>query len=130
MAGVGAICGHRRAAWRHWLAGCVAVFALQAATPAFAWCLHDDASAHLESALTHCDHADPQHQMLDAEPPGASAAHSSSGSAPCLALVARLSLADWLADGSRDPPAHLRIAETRPPAWLDHRFGHSKRLLI
>jgi hypothetical protein len=130
MSGIRATLGQRRAIWRHGLLACVALFALQAAAPALAWCLHDDASAHVESALTHCDHADPQHKTLDAEPPGASATHGGGTSAPGLASVARLSLADWLADDSRSPSARPRIADTRLAAWINGRFGHSIRLLI
>jgi hypothetical protein len=131
MSGMRTILGRRRAWWRRWLLPCVALFTLQAAAPALAWCLHDGAGAHVGSALTHCDHQDPQHQMIDAQPPAASGAHSvGCVSTPCVAIVGRLLLADWLEDGSLDPPARLRIVDTRPPPLIERLSGQTTRLLI
>lgn len=122
----------RRAIWRRWLAPCIAAFALQAAAPALAWCLHHGDAPHVEAALAHCDHEDSQPQRVDAQQP-ASAVGQGGGAplAPCLVSTERRLLVDWLDDDSPCAAALTRrTAEPDPPPRIEHLSGHTTRLRI
>jgi hypothetical protein len=131
MSGIRVNLGRRGAAWRRWLLPCLALFALQAAAPALAWCLHDGAGAHVEAALAHCDHEDSQHQTVDAQQPGASVTQGGGATgAPCPVIVARLLLADWFDDLAPHRPTRAHVAHMRPPPRIESLAGHTTRLLI
>lgn len=110
---------------------CVMAVLGQIGAPALAWCLHDGAGAHVESAPTRCDHQVPHHQMIDAQDPGSAAAQSGGAvTAPCVAIVGHLLPIGWLELAATIHADRRRIAEARPPPRIEQLSGHTTRLLI
>lgn len=132
----------RRAPLRRWLALCVLVFGLQAATPALAWCLHgDDVTVHAgvtaeqPMAADHCahhhdDHHD-DHRMFDARDPGTLSAQAAGSQAPaCPGIVLRLPVSDAIDTGRIDTAAARGSAHPPDIPLIEHLAGTTTRLLI